>query len=232
MINLSSLSSLDIFLIWLSLISISLFTYSLFSLKKAKKDSKRILTQEEKRWHELEDKAQKDYQEILGTANSKAKEIISQATEINNQTANNFDESFNLILENQKKALESSSNSLSEKHLEEIDQLNKQSILILTNVYKDIENSAKADLAQYKEMVNKQTFEAERIAQDRIKEEYIKLENEMKLMREKRMQELDENIYKILSMISKEVIGKALNFNDHEELVIKTLDEAKKEGVI
>ncbi len=232
MTNLSSLTSLNIFLIWLSLLCLSLFLFTFFALKRAKKNSTHAKADDQERWLDLENKAQADYQEILETANKKAQEILSQSTQIKNESTQIFEKSVQAMLLNQKQALENTSLALSRKHLEEITELNKQSVLILTNVYKDIELAAKTDFEKYKELVTKQTFEAERIAQTRIKEEYIKLEAEMQQLKQQRIQELNENIYKILSKISKEVIGHSLSFAEHEDLVVKSLDEAKKEGAL
>ncbi len=229
---LSSLTSIDIFLIWLSLVLLVLFLYTFKAFKESEKKNKNTQNLEEKRWHELEEKAQKDYQQILETANKKAAEIISQATKIKNETEVNFNNSITTMLENQKKQMESSSSTLSRNHLQEMNRLNDQSIQILTNVYKDIELAARTDLEKYRELINAQTFEAEKIAQQRIKEEYIKLEKEIQERKTQRLHELDENIYRILSLISKDIIGKSLSFSDHEELVLKALDDAKKEGAI
>lgn len=47
-----------------------------------------------------------------------------------------------------------------------------------------------------------------------------------------KMKEVDQKIYKILIEISKDVIGKAIDFSTHEELIIQALNQAKKDGLL
>jgi hypothetical protein len=230
--NLPELTSLNIFLIWLGIFFFALFLYSLRELRKSDKKTKVNNAQEQKKWLELEEKAQKDYQEILETANKRAQEIILQATEIKNDTNNKFNNAFEALLESQKQTLEKSTTSLSSRHLEGVTKLNNDSIAIITKIYKDFEVTTKADLEKYRTAISQQTFEAEKLAAQRIKDEYIKLEKEIADRRTQKLQELDTNIYKALTIISKDIIGKALDFSEQEELVTQSLDRAKKEGVI
>jgi hypothetical protein len=232
MIYLPELTSLNIFLIWLSIFFFVLFLYSFKQLRKFDKKNKIENAQEDKRWLELEEKAQKDYQAILEMANKRAEEIIFQATQIKNDTDNIFNSAFQALLENEKQALEKSATTLSNRHLEEIAKLNSESIALITKIYKDFELTTKADLERYKTAISQQTFEAEKIAAQRMKDEYIKLEKEIIDRRTQKLQELDTNIYRVLTILSKDIIGKVLDFSEHEDLVVQSLDRAKKEGVI
>jgi hypothetical protein len=232
MITLPELTSFNIFLIWLSIFFFALFLYSFLRLRKFDKNNKVSNAHEQKKWLELEEKAQKDYQEVLEAANKRAQEIILQATEIKNDTTNKFNNAFEALLESQKQTLEKSTISLSSRHLEEITKINSDSIALITNIYKDFEITTKADLDKYKTAISQQTFEAEKLAAQRMKDEYIKLEKEIADRRTQKLQALDTNIYKLLTIVSKDVIGKALDFSDQEELVAQSLDKAKKEGVI
>lgn len=232
MINLSDITPVNIFFVWLSIVSTTLFLWATLSLKRTNQKIRDIKEQEEKKWQELENLAQKDYQEIIETANKKAQEIILRATQINHESTINLQNSVDRIVQNQNEALKEISLAFSSKHEEEVNEINKESIKLLTNVYKDIETSAKSDFAKYKEAVQKQTFEAETIAEERIKQEYEKLEIEIRELKEKRLQELNSNIDNMIQNISKDIIGKSLSLSDHEDLIIKALDQAKKDGIL
>ena len=232
MLTLSDLSYLDIFFAWLSLVSITLFLYATLSLRRVNKKLEDVKENESRRWQEIEEKAQKDYQGILQTANKKAQEILFQATQIKHESALGLQNATDGMIQNQTEALKQVSDILSKKHEEEINRINEENIKILINIYKDIEESAKTDFANYKKIIQQQTFEAEKIAQDRIRKEYEKLESEIQDLKQKKLQELNDNIYNFLSKISKEVIGKSLNMTEHEDLVVKALDKAKKEGIL
>lgn len=232
MINLSEITYVDIFFAWLSVVSTTLFIWATFSLKRTHEKIKEIKEQEEKRWKDLEDKAQRDYQEVLEAANKKAQEIILQATQISHESTINLQNSMDRMLNNQNTALRQISKSLSRKHEEQVNQIIENSIKILTNTYKNIELTTNSDFEKYKEDIQKQTFEAHTVAQQRIKQEYEKLEIEINQLKEKRLQELNSTIDNIIQNISKEVIGKSLNLSDQEDLIIKALDQAKKDKIL
>lgn len=46
-----------------------------------------------------------------------------------------------------------------------------------------------------------------------------------------KMQEIDKKIYKVLIEISKNIIGKTIDFSTHEDLIIQALNQAKKNGL-
>src|SRR3990172_6951093 len=149
MINLSDLTPLNISLVWISVVSIILFLYLIKDLKQAQKKVKDIKSQEENRWRDLEAKAQKDYQAIIENANKKAEEIILQATQIRQENTANLQRSVDLMLDNQKQILQTTSTDISKKYQEQIEELNKQNIEILLNIYKDIEKNARSDFEKY-----------------------------------------------------------------------------------
>ena len=232
MINSAYITPLNVFLAWLAAVSLVLFIYSFLKLRKANEKLGKRNSDEEKRWQELEIKAQNDYQEIISEANKKASEIIAQATAVNHDSVKSFEDSVSTMLHNQKANIEKQSEEISTKHEEEINELNNNIIKLLTNVYKEIETATRADLENYKQVIKQQTFEAEKIAQERMKTEYEKLEKEIALKKQQRLKQLEENIYKILNNISKEIIGKSLDLTAHEDLIVKSMDKAKKEGVL
>lgn len=232
MINLSDITAVNVFFAWLSLVSTTLFLWATLSLKKTYQKMKEVKEQEEKRWHDLEDKAQGDYQKLLQAANKKAEEIILQAIELKHESVASLQNSQDTMIQNQTEALKQISEDLFSKQQEEVNKINEENIKILINIYKDIEESAKSDFANYKKIVEEQTFQAEKIAEARINQEYQKLESEIAELKRKKLEELNNNINNMLLKISKEVVGKSLDISDHEDLVIKALDKAKKEGII
>lgn len=230
MLNSAYITPLTVFLGWLTLVSLILFLYSAYKLRKLSKKINIETGSENARWKELEEKAQRDYQEIISSANKKAAEIISQANQINKDSMTSFNSSMTTMLENHKNSLNVNSQAISQEHQKEIRELNQKIITLLSNVYKDIETTTKADLENYKEVIKKQTFEAEKQAQEHMKTEYEKLEKEIEIRKQERLQQLEANIYKILNTISKDIIGKSLDLSTHEELIVKSLDKAKKQG--
>lgn len=232
MINLPNLSPLNGFLILLSISSLSLFFTSIIYAIWNKRKADEIIEKEEDKWEDLEVKAQRDYHELIESANKKAEEIILHASEIKQESTNFLQDSVELMLADQRKILEEASTALSKQFEAQLKQVNDNNIQLLKNIYKGIETDVESDYSEYKDVIKKQTFEAENIAKEKIKQEYEKLEIEIKDYREKMLNKVNDDIYKILINISKSVLGKSLDTKEHEDLIIDSLNRAKKENII
>lgn len=230
MLNSAYITPLTVFLGWLTIVSLILFLYSTYKLRKLNKKVSIDSASEDKKWKELEEKAQRDYQEIISSANKKAAEIIAQANQVNKDSMTSFNTSMSTMIENHKRSLNVNSEAISKEHQKEIRELNQKIVTLLSNIYKDIETSAKTDLENYKAVIKQQTFEAEKQVQDKMKAEYDKLEKEIEARKQERLQQVEANIYKVINTISKDIIGKSLDLSTHEDLIVKSLDKAKKQG--
>jgi F0F1-type ATP synthase membrane subunit b/b' len=61
---------------------------------------------------------------------------------------------------------------------------------------------------------------------------YKKMEEELAVYKAERMKKVDEKIFEILRDVAAKAIGKALSLEDHEDIVVKALEDAKKEHVL
>lgn len=230
--NLLKLSALDVILIWIALVSLSWFIYSSIELRKLHKKLKRNRHQEDKKWREIEEKAQEDYQEVLKAANEKAEEIIQNSTKISFDISTSLRQTIDSALVSYKTNIEDTSLSLTNKYAGELEEINKHNIQLLTNVYKDIEVDAKTHFEQYQKLLEQQSFEAEKQAKLRIEEQYAKLQKELEAVRESKIAELGNKVNRLVLTIAKDVIGKSLDGATQTELITQSLDKAKKEGAI
>lgn len=230
--NLPKLSAIDVTLLWITLVSLSWFIYSIIELKRLHKKLKRNRHQEDKRWKEIEEKAQKDYQQVLAAANDKAEEIIQNSTRVSFDISTSLRQSVDNALATHKQTIEETSLTLTNKYSGELEEINKHNIQLLINVYKDIEMNAKTQFEEYQKVLQQQTFEAEKQAKLRIEEQYAKLQKELEVIRQNKIAELGEKVNKLVLTIAKDVIGKSLDSSTQATLITQSLDKAKKEGAI
>lgn len=73
--------------------------------------------------------------------------------------------------------------------------------------------------------------EASVVVGQRVDEEFAKAREEIKGYKEMREKEIDGKVDQILKQVVYEVVGKTLNNDDHRELILKSLEEAKKQHV-
>lgn len=95
----------------------------------------------------------------------------------------------------------------------------------MVDVFQNISQDVKKIVNQESQTLNALVLEGA----DKITQQYQVSLNEAK---EAYMKNLEEKVVDIVSDISKNVIGKSLSRQDHEDLIIKSLSEAKKQNVL
>jgi hypothetical protein len=179
---------------------------------------------------DLAHRAQIDYQKTIEEAQARAKEIISQAQTINDNTKAIVSKAIQELSENEKKEVESKSRDLFTQYENEISKINSNNIQVFQNASREIQDKINAHFDELKKLMASQTVESHKAAEEKIKGEYEELEKELKKYKEEQFQKIDSNIYEILLKISKVAFGYGLNFQEHQGLIVEALERAKTEG--
>mgnify|MGYP001565047615 CR=1 FL=1 len=169
---------------------------------------------------------------ILEEAREKALKIISDANLFDDSTRKLFDQELKRIGEGQVKTLEKLSYDLLNIYQKELGELKDNNIKMVNIISKDIENSTVAELKDFKEILKKETFESQKIVEDKIEDAYKIAQKEIEDYKLERIKKVEGQIYEIIQNVSKIVLGKTLSLQEHEQLVIDALEKAKKEGTL
>ena len=103
-------------------------------------------------------------------------------------------------------------------------------------ILENVKNQARATL----EEISKSTREASvaevkgmsSFFKTKVDEEYTKIQSELEKYKKDRLKEIDENKNQIIKDMSTKVLGEAIDTDKHQELIMKALEEAKKENVL
>jgi F0F1-type ATP synthase membrane subunit b/b' len=109
-----------------------------------------------------------------------------------------------------------------EKELPEIEKIKSE---IQERILKEIEKEIK----KLSESISKKTEQIYQSAAQSVNEEVIQAQEYIKNYKEKKIKEINKKVYQIINDISKEIIGKSISMREHEDLVIRALENAKKE---
>ncbi len=169
---------------------------------------------------------------ILEEAREKALKIISDANLFDDSTRKLFDQELKRIGEGQVKTLEKLSYDLLNIYQKELGELKDNNIKMVNIISKDIENSTVAELKDFKEILKKETFESQKIVEDKIEDAYKIAQKEIEDYKLERIKKVESQIYEIIQNVSKIVLGKTLSLQEHEQLVIDSLEKAKNEGTL
>ena len=103
---------------------------------------------------------------------------------------------------------------------------------VLKNISKYIEDSALREMQEFKKTLEMETLDAQKIIGKRIEDQYTNLTRDLEDYRLRKLDDLNNKIFEALKTVSRRVLGKTLSVDDHADLVIKALEEARHEQLI
>jgi hypothetical protein len=183
----------------------------------------------EKKQEAILERARYDYEAIITRATEQAEEIITNAKHLRQDSAGVLDSDFDKLITEQRLKLAETSDTIEKKYANQIDELNRKNVEILQSAYKDIISYSSDTFGVFKEDLEKATFDSKKLADEKINEQYQKLDAELEQKRKEAFEKINQNIYKVLLFVSKEAIGKQIPLEDQEELILQSLERAKKE---
>ena len=80
-------------------------------------------------------------------------------------------------------------------------------------------------------VIESKTTQAQNDARNLIIEAYKKAESEVQEYKSARLKQIEESLVYILENIAKRVLVKEISQDEHEKLVLKALEEAKRQGI-
>ena len=182
-------------------------------------------------------------QKMLDDAREKSTSIVSEATEraqrtllsmekLSQESKNKLTTELESLAENQASALKEASSSLMSFYKESLSKQREESLHTLEDTSHEIEEELLHEVEDFKKVLHDETVGAQQAVEAKVQEKYAVVEKEITSYREKQLKAVDETIYDILHDVSKKVFGEALDMEDHQDLVIKALAEAKENNVL
>lgn len=166
------------------------------------------------------DDAQKTAEQVVREARVKASEIITKTEAFSKET---------------KEAMVAQLGQVSKEYVDNykqaLNQANTETVNVLAEVSKDLKSKALSEVKTFKGSLEAEIQSSQQALRQAVNEGYKKIEGEIDKYRQARLQQVDQAIFELLREVSQRVMGKALTLEEHEELVIKSLEEAKKENV-
>lgn len=198
-----------------------------------------------------------NYHQIVDTALSKERRILEDATLEANKLMETAAHEANQILAGSKYINEASKQTVDQAlnkmvaDIQSISQQTKQTVdQTLHKMADDIQTEARATSqafmqsyqASLKQVAAKSLQDVENVTkeletdlQKQVKAFHENLlptlEKELAAYKKTRMEQTDKSITRIVQKVSQEILNKSISLDDHQELVLSSLEKAKKEGV-
>lgn len=193
-----------------------------------------ILQEEETNTKMLEGllrEAQKKSQDIASEAVANAQAIIVDKKKfdetLDKQTTSLMSESANEA----KTLLEQKITALLTSYQTTIAEQQKQHINLLQSINKDIQEKALKQTNEALSSISQRVIELGNQKREYMEKEMAAIQSQLDQYKKEQLSKIESNIYEILARASESVIGQAVNLDLHQELIIKALEQAKREGV-
>lgn len=170
--------------------------------------------------------------EILEDARKKAAKIIGDAHFVDNNAKNQFQEQLKTVSLNAIKDFEKTSGDFLKAYRKELEDLKLNTVKIVNSITKDIESDTLSELKDFKEILKKETYASQKIVEQKIEKDYEEAKKAIDAYKAEKIKVIEDDIYKVLQTVSVLVLGKALSLQDHENLIIDALNQAKRERII
>ena len=187
---------------------------------KLKEEKAALSAEAQRQAQEILEKAQKEGEQLITSAHQKAAEIIKNteilSTDSKNKMLSALEEVSRVNTENFKKTLSDAKSDIA---------------TVLSSVSADLATSALTEVATFRGTLQKDLITTQAALSAAVNEGYKKIEEEMAKYRQVRLGQVDETIFEILREVTQKIIGRAVSFEEHEELVKKSLEEAKRQNI-
>lgn len=179
----------------------------------------------------LLEKAHEQAQEILNQANKKASEILASSKSYEDNSAQALKEKLTDLEKQQETVFTKASDDMKLAYQNLITQIQEEDVNTLKTMTKDIESDVLADFKEFRDVLEKETINSEKVVKEKIDEEYLILEKDLEEYKKQKYQKIDADIYNILYRVSEMVLNEGITYEKHKELVLNALETAKKEQV-
>ncbi len=166
---------------------------------------------------------------IIDDANHKALDLLNKIPLSTDISSEKFKENLSRVSSSQIKEFEKATSDFIRVYSQTLQDLRLKNIEIFQNTSKDIEVNAAEEIKNFKESMQKLTTLSQKEVKKKIDADYEIAKREIESYKKEELSKIDSEIYELLEKIAKIVLGKALSLSEHEDLIEKSLERAKKE---
>jgi F0F1-type ATP synthase membrane subunit b/b' len=107
----------------------------------------------------------------------------------------------------------------------------EQSSEIVKNISNEVGKGMTKEIEVFRTIMHQQVGIAMQAAKNALESTYKLTQDQLSKHRDKRIEEIDEAVVKTVYQVAKKVMAKEINMDEHEKLVLKALEEAKRQNI-
>ncbi len=164
-------------------------------------------------YHQVVDDALSKERKILDDATTEANQIISETEFVSQSSKDSIDAALAQMRKSIQSETATTANSFKTSYEHELKKLTDQSLVDFQTISKDMQDNLHKQSLQFQNDM------------------LPALERELMAYKQARMKETEVLIKGVVQKVSQNVLNKSLSLEDHQKLLIDSLDKAKREGM-
>jgi F0F1-type ATP synthase membrane subunit b/b' len=212
---------------FLVLLVLFLFIDKFFSTRKHRLEAD-ILKQE------AYDAAQKELEiaknqshKIIADAQITASDIISKSEYISKSTQDKLNNDIKDLVKKQEQDISLMISNFNRELKTEFDREKVTTLAGFNSIFQDLKEESKEQISSYKDMLVKNSLDTEGLLKTQYDKMLEDVRSRISQYEDTQMQKVQDHIFSTILSVSKSFFGRAMTINDHEDLVLKLLEEAK-----
>src|SRR3989344_3401354 len=168
--------------------------------------------------------------EILRVATEKAREVLQSVAHVKEGVGSSLTKELTAIAEQHKQYLQDASLKYVETYEHMAERAQEEYLSTLHEASQVMAGDAKHTLDMFETFLKDQTIGYKQQMEKKIDDLRNKVNEQVNDYKKEKLKRVDKAINEIVILVAKIVIGRSLNIKEHNELVLRALEEAKKEG--
>lgn len=113
-----------------------------------------------------------------------------------------------------------------------LDDINTNSTKVVQALPNEIKTFVVTAIDDFRLSLSQEVAKVANQTSQALKEGYIKAQQEVEAYKKERLRQIDEQALKLIQEVTRKVLGKEISLEEHEKLVLKALEEAKRQGIL
>lgn len=186
--------------------------YYLWELRAKEKSVEKERLKTDEKYHHVVDDAIAKEQKILDDATQKATQIIANTDFLTSASKESVAKSLDKMEGEIEQEAKTASDEFTKTYAISLQKIATQSLTNLQSITKAMETELDKQSKEYKESL------------------LPRLEKELEEYKKMRLQQAERTINHVIQEVTQEILNKSLSLDDHQRLLLESLEKAKKEG--
>ena len=174
--------------------------------------------------------ARKESLLVVDEANKKAGELLRQTQVIKEQIETQLAQEIRQFSEKERERVAQVSTQLIDAYRAMMESTKQQYGTAVAGTAKEMADVAQTSLKEFEQYLKDQTTRYEGTLKEQVQAGFMSAQKDISDYKRESLRKVEDAIYRILNLVTKSVLGKALSLEDQQELVIHALNEAKQQA--